>query len=252
MSEFLDELARTMAKPMPRSRALRTIGITLAAATVPGFRPRLAAAAASRLGTEACPVPDCPPCPTGNNTYLCCLPITGNDGKIRCVGFGCCPDGKGRAPFHICCKTASTTICCNSQTHTCGPPGINDTATCKCKKPCGTGCCEPDQECASLQLSAGGKPYRRCLDKCKRGSRRCPGALGCCPADQECCGSGSAACCGPNQTCVRGLNARGQALKLCSPKCKPGERRCNFGCCRRENRSSRKLPNGKVVCVCSR
>lgn len=41
---FLDDLARTMAEPMPRRRAVRVIGVSLAAIAVPGFIPRLARA----------------------------------------------------------------------------------------------------------------------------------------------------------------------------------------------------------------
>ena len=37
MTEFLDELARSMAKPMPRRRALRLLGGALVSVAVPGF-----------------------------------------------------------------------------------------------------------------------------------------------------------------------------------------------------------------------
>ena len=37
MTEFLDELARSMAKPMPRQRALRLLGGALVSVAVPGF-----------------------------------------------------------------------------------------------------------------------------------------------------------------------------------------------------------------------
>jgi hypothetical protein len=39
MSEFLDDLARTVSTPMPRSRALRLLGAALVGVAVPALRP---------------------------------------------------------------------------------------------------------------------------------------------------------------------------------------------------------------------
>ncbi len=157
-------------QPLPRRRAVQLLGGALAVAAVPALHPR-SAKGAIQLGTAACGAP-CPPC--GGSTYHCCIPIRGNDGKTRCKGHGCCPTGgDGYTPYHLCCKTKSTTVCCNSDTHTCGPPGINDTATCKCKKPCGAGCCRSGETCSK----------GRCI--CKKAQK---------------CG---ASCCGTNEICMK-------------------------------------------------
>jgi hypothetical protein len=47
MSELLDELARSLAQPMPRRRALRLLGGAVVAVAVPGFAKTTKARAAS-------------------------------------------------------------------------------------------------------------------------------------------------------------------------------------------------------------
>ena len=54
MSELLDELARAMSNPMPRSRAVRVLGVALASAAVPLLRPRTAAALSSSELSTSC------------------------------------------------------------------------------------------------------------------------------------------------------------------------------------------------------
>ena len=88
--------------------------------------------------------------------------------------------------------------------------------------------------------------------RCAAGERRCgspltPSNLGCCP-DGKCCGE---SCCSRDQVCVTGLNAAGNPFKLCKLKCKGGLVRCNFVCCKRSDRAYKKLPNGRVKCVCA-
>ena len=87
MSEFLDELARSLARPMPRSRAVRLLGGALVTAAVPLLR----AAPGSGASTQAVPKKcadyregptcpklccrDCPPIPSGGNPGVlkwCC------------------------------------------------------------------------------------------------------------------------------------------------------------------------------------
>jgi hypothetical protein len=219
MSEFLDELARTVAKPMPRSRALRLLGGALVAVAVPALRPPRAVSA-TRLVTSSCPVADCPAC-KAEDTYLCCLPIKGNDGKTRCVGRGCCPT---KPDFHICCKTKTTTTCCNSETHACGPPGVNDTATCKCKKPCQGDCCRQDEYCAKGGCrpcdspNAKSQGFRLCGKQCCNPRESCSdAALGLCCANRE---SDS-----PEEACVAVNPIRRQRKGTC---CAEGTQCCSF------------------------
>ena len=88
MSEFLDELARTMAKPMPRSRAIRMLGMAVASAALPALRPN---AAAGRSFTPSCHHARC-----GAGELLCkchVKPQTGNPVEPTMCNFICCdPD----------------------------------------------------------------------------------------------------------------------------------------------------------------
>ena len=54
MSGLLDDVARTLATPMPRRRALRALGAALLAASVPGFRPAQGLAARAQVGPKRC------------------------------------------------------------------------------------------------------------------------------------------------------------------------------------------------------
>lgn len=45
---FFDNLARTLASPMPRRRAVRVLGAAVVVATLPGLRPRSALARSSK------------------------------------------------------------------------------------------------------------------------------------------------------------------------------------------------------------
>ena len=76
MSGLLDEVARTLATPMPRGRALRALGAALLAASVPAFRPSPGLAARVQVGPKQCAdytegptcpkrcCRDCPPVPS--------------------------------------------------------------------------------------------------------------------------------------------------------------------------------------------
>ena len=51
MSNLFDDLARNLAKPMPRRRAVTVLGAALVTAAIPGIRPRPAQAGNLALGT---------------------------------------------------------------------------------------------------------------------------------------------------------------------------------------------------------
>lgn len=107
MSEFLDELARAMARPMPRSRAVRVFGSALVTAVVPSS-VRAAAAHASPRSAGACP--PAPTCDSKPGTSFCGIPNIGNDGCTRYI-YVCCPTtGPNAAPK--CCKGKGEVQCC--------------------------------------------------------------------------------------------------------------------------------------------
>ena len=88
MSEFLDELARTLAKPMPRSRAVRVVGGALVTAAVPLLRAAPGSGASMQPAQYPAPkkcadYQEGPTCPK-----LCCrdcppIPSGGNPGVLR-------------------------------------------------------------------------------------------------------------------------------------------------------------------------
>ena len=107
MSEFLDELARAMARPMPRSRAVRVLGSALVTAVVPSS-VRAAAAHASPRSAGACP--PAPTCDSKPGTSFCGIPNIGNDGCTRYI-YVCCPTtGPNAQP--LCCKGKGEVQCC--------------------------------------------------------------------------------------------------------------------------------------------
>jgi hypothetical protein len=213
MTEFLDELARSMAKPLPRRRALyvvatATVGAWLqSSGSLARAGPRRAQhicdTRVSKEGwkyctpaSEAC-FPTC--CPKawgcckgqcGSNgccEMFCCNPC--NPKSSRCVGAGVC----GRGPVRP--------DCCNGEVR----PG---------KTTCGETCCDPWEKCASPRRSFCCKTKETpCLTKT---------TATCCSPGETCCGGKDArACCTPNQIC-RGGNC----------ECRPGTRRtCGGDCC---------------------
>ena|SRR3989442_8468 len=84
MDKLFDDIARALASPVPRRRAVKLIAGGLAGAVLAAFGPRRAAA----QGT-------CSPACSGNNPQ-CCLPI----------GNFCCP---------------SSGVCCGGNKHCCNP-----------------------------------------------------------------------------------------------------------------------------------
>lgn len=230
-ARLIDDLARTLAEPMPRRRALSAIGVTLVAAVVPGIRPG-GAPAARRI---AC-YPD--PCARGK----CCS--TADLSADWCCG------SKGTADFYFCGSKKGTCI------DRCKQAGID----------AGTGpwdrcvtdqeeriCCHPSQECTNWRSSASpsSRVRRGCLNKCRKIERKCgiDTVNRCCPKDQACCGDGEfKKCCELDDVCVRVQMDYRKYFKLCYRRCKPGERRCGLLCCRETRIET--LPSGFKRCRC--
>lgn len=135
VSGWIDDLARTLAEPMSRRRALRIFGTTVAAAAVPGLRPSPAGATRRAVGytcnpnVETCcgkdervcqkdaPVPlnkgYC--CPAPGWRWLCgdkkngykCVDFCGEDYQSPCTGS---PD-KFSTTVGVCCDNRIAPIC---------------------------------------------------------------------------------------------------------------------------------------------
>jgi len=193
MSGFLDEVARLLAEPMPRRRAVRVLVGAVAGAAVPMARPQRARGAALPSS-----------CPTGE--FLCqCPSKNGLFFKI------CCPaDGSYR------CDCFSDRAQC-THLHKC-PPG---------QKTCGDKCCQQNQECVVFAIG-GGTQYV-CSDKCPTGQAACGGDV-CCPKGQSCLDPVKHLCgvCPPSRPIKCGKQCCTRAGGCCDSKkglcCQPGEK----------------------------
>ena len=77
---FFDDLARNLAEPMPRRRAVRVVGASLAALAVPGVGSGVASAATTRFGT----------CPQGSGRRQCYTAPDWLPGRPDAQPY-CCP-----------------------------------------------------------------------------------------------------------------------------------------------------------------
>ena len=140
MSNSFDDLARTLASPMPRRRALQSLGAALAVGAFPALRPTRASAADGcpgptkrcfvkiKYGTHegGCYYPDYAKCCVGPNAS------TGSEANLmswtcpkdhdcgtakggfcpcptKCKDGACCPKKKGRCVGGTCCPHIRTT-----------------------------------------------------------------------------------------------------------------------------------------------
>jgi hypothetical protein len=232
MTDFLDGLAKDLARPMSRSRALRVVGATIVGVGTGSFTRTARAGLGRRQhicdtrvqkegwryctsASERC-FPTC--CPRG---WQCCKGECGSNGccemfccnpcnplTSRCVGRGVC----GRGPVNP--------DCCGGELR----PGSS---------PCGNECCQPDEFCAFPRLG-------RC---CKRGERVCGST--CCKPNEECktlrfgtasistcerrCPPGQAWC-GRNKCCPRRWRCANERTGLCK-RCQMNEEECGTKCC---------------------
>jgi hypothetical protein len=254
---LFDDLARTLATPMPRRQALRTLGATLAMGAFRALRPGRAAGYA----------PNCVQgqvCDSGGkavNTW-CCVQLT--PGSYHSAG--CCLTG-GPYKFPLleeCCIGPNDSAdhpnlmswCC--PVGTCGAsiraPGGRciEKPTCKADEiVCGKACCKRGEFCGSTLRSI-------C---CKNGETACVGAQGsgmCCTSKQTCqngkccdkCG-GNGTCCDPATTyCCREPGDPQSPGRCCK---KEAESCCGVGpegaqtrmCCPKPNKCVKQLPPGR-------
>ena len=193
---FIDDLARTIATPMSRSRALRLIGGVVVGALIPWSRR--AYAATCGMGSSACPSQTDPTRP-----QVCCF-INGS-GTINT----CCKTTES------CCKSlANPTVTCCQPGEACGIGNTKQAICIPCPSgatPCGSPCCQPDQTCG---VGVDGSPkcgtcppgQTLCGTKCCSGSCVNP-ASACCGSEVEC----GKACCNAGNTCIN----TAQGLSCC-------------------------------------
>jgi hypothetical protein len=261
MSGLFDELARNLATPMPRRRAVYVLGAALVTAAVPGIRPRTAQAGTLALGKFSADAP----C-SGGGGQFCGFAV--NNG----VNIGCCWE-KGE-PFVCCNKNKKTGSWCCPEGYICGPgytgtipPGGKPNCYCKGVE-CGNTCCPKGKECDNGQCVSCTSEHKCGADCCKKGqfcasprqslccddgSNYCavlpkPGSGGkagkvsCCAKGTTCCQNDKRTdCCGPDQKCRSGKCA-----------CPPKTQECGTDCCKTatgEHCSNGKCcPKGKVNC----
>lgn len=243
-SRFLDDLARTLAEPMPRRRALRIITASVAALATPGMAPRNGFASSAleicppASGRRQChtspdwvpgrpdPVPYCCPfpeeqwgCGDEDNGYTCvnhCPPYNPASKSRQKPTWGeKLPNG--RRPYN-CCPVPDNI----PRDGECVPNcpylyTVKRNGLVRGPKQCGKNCC----------LS-----YERCEDgECKPcNTNTCqPAVKGepkCCPKGTECCANRTTtACCGEKQTC----KAAGRKVATCA--CPSGTKKCGPECC---------------------
>jgi hypothetical protein len=217
-----------MARPMPRSRALRLLGGALVSAAVPGLAPKRARAA---------PLKGCDPKACGTNTVCgmellagctlaCCSkrnPIcfkwTGVETWNPIGGLG------GYCAAHAAIPAAgevARVVCCC-------PPGsvkgkLPAEPPCMCKDPCGAKkeCCQRDQYCAK-----GG--CTDCEDGEEQGFKKC--GPNCCHPHEDCVDP-RGLCCNnrsskvPEEACIASNPIRHQKVALCCNA--KTERCCHF------------------------
>lgn len=261
---FFDDLARTLAEPMPRRRAVRVIGVSIAAVAVPGMRPRLGRAA-STLQADKCPegsgrrqcwtAPDWVPGRPDPQPYCCNYPEQQWVCGDKANGYKCrdtCPPrnpltGDKQEPTWSSAKFPGG----RPQRYNCciRPDTIPREGDClpNCRLPingngvlCGRTCCPPGQRCK--RPSTG-----ECVP-CPRRQEAC--GRTCCKSGQRCrpCferandyssssieQNGREKCCGPNEKCCRDTCCKFETTccggQCCASDTACAARRGRYVCC---------------------
>ncbi len=216
-----DDLARTLAEPMPRRRAFRFTGAAIVASVLPALRPR--AASADGCGPDTL----CESlCHSLGHIGPCGTDVQNSCGQTVCRLEGCL------SPGEKCCRGGDHPWICN-ETDRCGSASGPHCVACPDERQCGKACCKSDQFCASRNREL-------C---CKQGDNGClvPGSSEgiCCPPGKQCCfNKDRAECCGANQSCKGGKCVCKEGVTCGEHCCKKGETCSNGKCC----------PKGKVNC----
>jgi hypothetical protein len=250
VSELLDDLARSLSRPMPRRQAMRVLAGALVGAALPARALGAARVTKCRnpgdLLCQKCKSPSGLPyggiCCTGPDAtkyWKCeCTPYN------TCVRIGC----TGQECGNTCCK--DTEYCADSSNSLCCTKG---------KQPCGKTCCDSNEVCAdaSRSLCCPSGKFRCAAYGSKAGGA---GQATCCyPPEREycttdeqhavCCERPSSLCdgkcCELPKVCVQ--DSKGQ--KVC--KCPPGMN-CGDKCCDKKEHccpgNTHCCPEGKTCC----
>lgn len=249
MTAFLDELARNVARPMSRSRALRLMGGAIVTAAVPSIFPRRAWSRAA----------DCNARGGGCiESARCCYTSDGFAGSCCPWYVRCSPTGSGLCYDQYVCPDARP-FCNRSSKLCCAPNEVCFKGGCINPCPpdqivCKGVCCPKGFECVRSQVPGGGPRVETCAPKCTGGRTRC--GFNCCPSNWRCrdpekgicrrCGTGQEEC--GKKCCDRKTSYCGNSnLSLCCPKsasaCPTGyPANSSRTCCRKPNKCARELP----------
>ena len=219
--QSLDDLARTLAEPMPRRRALRFAGAALVGSVVPGLRPLAALADGCGPDTHCSDA-----CTADGDIGACGTESRNACGQITCRLTGCLHAGEK------CCPGPDQPWICNEDDR-CGSPNGPHCVSCPEERKCGKTCCKSDEFCAS--------PNRELC--CKTGDNGClvpnsPHGACCRPGTQCCFTKNGGVCCGSDQTCKNGKCVCKEGQTCGEHCCKKGETCSNGRCC----------PKGRVNC----
>lgn len=234
---FFDDLARTLASPMPRRRAVRVIGASLVAIALPGISPPRARAfsdecetRSGRLGSFSCSRFDratgkleCKYCGYPFQRYQCvdykcvdgCKTAARATGKKTQATWSAATDPNGRPLKFECCPIPDTIPRDGECLPNCGLLYRGEGYV-----QCGMECCPPGETCKIVQ---GKQKCVPCANTCRPQN----GNAICCNKGEDCCfNDTTAACCGPKQTC------KAAKVKQATCVCESGKK-CGSDCCRK-------------------
>lgn len=239
MSRF-EELAKSLAQPMSRSRALRLLGGAVVAASVPSVWTRPSVASPYLRGRLHSGTPCSSLCTTVKGSKPCGITGTNIYGETNCYLAGCMAPGEicchigthsntepgvyicpknyrcGTTPKRPCIGCPSPTqflcgeTCCTKKFEVCEKNKCRSKCSPKTSK-CGNFCCERGQDCQN----------GACCKPCVGGKCCKPGESCCGPTSKRTCCSKTMTCCG--QTCCPKGQACCTGSKLAPTCCKPGE-----------------------------
>lgn len=240
---FFDDVARVLAEPMPRRRAMRLIGASLAALTVPGISPRARAATEAPRQRQKFPPPQCSDAATPNGGHMCCKKTFGDgtalwkDCGYPWQGYDCVgPDGL------TCVDRCRTTVQSGLPAGKIAVPTWS-----RARAPAGGpkkwDCCitpdtiPKDGECITNCKHLFGPRAIQCGKYCCPPGHRCKGGGQCipCPSGREGCGS---TCCKSGQDCKdcvdNGYILGGDLPNGRQKCCAKNQKCCGSRCCRKD------------------
>lgn len=241
----LDELARSLAQPMPRARAVRLLGGALASAAVSGVFPR---------GARSAPRRAAGPCDCVAGETPCAIPLGAGCTKVCCVQTGnypkCCSTVGVEKPAPNCAThpggvfggvtSPPRTVCCCPAGARCGDLRAGESGCMNCTLPCGSGCCNPGEFCAAPAQSL-------C---CKTGESAC-GDI-CCKTGQFCANRKTALCCNAGQVgCGDKCCPQGKVCRHKACGCPTGTKKCgSTECCTRNEVCTSVRPGHRQQTCC--